>query len=177
MSGFNGTKDFGFFGSTTIGGGVFVSGFYGSFYDTTTQTSTINTPTAIQLNTTDFASGFVIENNTLGFPTRIKALNTGKYNLQFSAQLDRPSGGNPKQIDIWIRINNIDVPYTNTSLDIQANAGRLVAAWNFLLQLNANQYVEIMYSQDDAINIKTQPANLVIPYPATPSVIATIVQI
>lgn len=174
--GFLGAKEFGFIGSG-INQQVYFSGYSGSFYDTTTQTASINTPTAMKLNTTDFASGFVIENNVSGFPTRIKALNNGKYNLQFSAQFNRVSGGTAKQIDIWIRISETNVPNSNTTISVQANADKLVASWNWFIQLNANQYVEIMWNQNDAIDILYIPEDLVIPHPATPSVIATIVQI
>ena len=160
------------------GGAVGGSGLnYGSFYDTITQIAAIDTPTPMKLNTTDFVNGFSIENDLLGNPTRIKADRTGKYNLQFSAQLERTLGGNTRQVDIWIRINDIDVPFTNTSVNVQANAGRLVAAWNFFISLNANQYVQIMWAQNDTIYIAYDIANLTIPYPATPSVIATIVEV
>ena len=171
-----GNRSLGFFGGNSgTGGGSSLT--YGSFYDTTTQTAVINTPTPMKLNTTDFVNGFSIQNNLLGNPTRITAARNGRYNLQFSAQLERTSGGNTKQIDIWIRINGVDVAYSNTSVNLQANAGRLVAAWNFFLSLNANQYVELMWAQDDAIEIIYAPANLTIPLPATPSVIATIVEV
>lgn len=175
MSSF-GNRSLGFFGGNS-GTGSGSSLTYGSFYDTTTQTATIDTPTPMELNTTDFVNGFSIENDLLGNPTRIKAARNGRYNLQFSAQLERTSGGNTRQVDIWIRINDVDVPFTNTSVNVQANAGRLVAAWNFFISLNANQYVQIMWAQNDTIYIAYDIANLTIPYPATPSVISTIVEV
>ena len=174
MSGFLGAKDFGFLGG---GGGSYISGYYGSFYDTTTQNASINTPTAMKLNTTDFASGFVIENNTLGLPTRIKSLFGGKYNLQFSAQINRTSGGTQKQIDICTRVSENNIAWSNTAVSIQANSNKLVTAWNWFVELNPNQYVEIIWNQDDAIELLAIPEDLITPHPATPSVIATIVQI
>lgn len=171
-----GNRSLGFFGGNSgTGGGSSLT--YGSFYDTTTQTSTTDTPTPMKLNTTDFVNGFSIQNDLLGNPTRITANRNGRYNLQFSAQLDRATGGNTKHIDIWIRINNIDVPNSNTRVNLQANAGRLVAAWNFFISLNASQYVQLMFAQNDDITILYAPADLVIPNPATPSVIATIVEV
>lgn len=155
-----------------------VTKYYGSFYDTTTQSVASGAVKAIEYNTTDATatSGFSITNNALGRPTRITAAHTGVYNLQFSAQLNRTTGGNTKQIDIWIAVNDAPIPATATGLNVQANANKLVAAWNFFVQLNAGQYVEIMWTQDDAIDILyTAPFS---PVPvATPSVIATIQQV
>lgn len=152
-------------------------GYHGSFYDLTTQTNTSGQVKAIELGYTDSTctSGFTIANNTLGRPTRITAANTGVYNLQFSAQLNRTTGGQPKQIDIWIAVDGTDIPNSNTGITMQANDGKIVAAWNFFVKLNAGQYVELMWTQNDAIDILYEVAG--VNYPATPSVIATINQV
>lgn len=155
----------------TIPGGGVATPIFGSFYDTTTQTVTSGAVKAMELNTTALSGGVTIANNTLGRPTRITVNTTGIYNLQFSAQLNRTTGGNTKQIDIWLRTNEIDDPWSNTSLNIQANANKLVAAWNFFVSLTAGQYVELMWTQDDAIDIITLPAGP--NFPETPSVILT----
>lgn len=154
-----------------------IVGYRGSFYDTTTQSVTSGQVKAMELNTTDTDTtyGFSITNNALSRPTRITASNTGVYNLQFSAQLNRTTGGQPKQIDIWIRVNETDIPNSNTGITMQANDGKIVAAWNFFVKLNAGQYVEIMWTQNDAIDILAEVAG--VNYPATPSVIATINQV
>ena len=152
-------------------------GSYGSFYDTTTQTVTSGQVKAMELNTTDISctNGFVINNNNLGRKTRITASNNGIYNLQFSAQLNRTTGGNAKQIDIWIAIDGNTVPYSNSGITMQANNGKIIAAWNFFVPLNAGHYVEIMWTQNDAIEILAEAAG--VNFPATPSVIATISQV
>lgn len=152
--------------------------YYGSFYDTTTQSVASGAVKAMELNTTDATctSGFSIANNALGRPTRITAAHTGVYNLQFSAQLNRTSGGTAKQIDIWIAINGTPVPSTNTGITMQANDGKIVAAWNFFLKLTAGQYVELMWTQNDSIDILFEAATGSIPVD-TPSVIATISQV
>lgn len=153
-----------------------ITPYYGSFYDTTTQTVASGGVAAMKFNNVDSSatSGFSITTGTLGGPSRITAANTGVYNLQFSAQLNRTTGGTAKQIDIWIRKNNIDIADTNTGITMQANDGKIVAAWNFFVQINAGQYVEIMWSQNDDIEILYDGPNVTVPYPATPSVIATI---
>jgi len=153
-------------------------GYHGSFFDTTTQSVTSGAVKAMEFNNTDVTStnGFAITNNTLGRPTRITATYAGVYNLQFSAQLNRTSGGSTKQVDIWIAVNETPVPATATGVNVQANANKLVAAWNFFVPLNAGQYVELMWTQNDAIDILYEAATGVIPVD-TPSVIATINQV
>ena len=94
--------------------------------------------------------------------------------IQFSAQLKRTSGGSSKQVVVWLRVNGVDVADSATHVTLQANATFLVAAWNFFQQITAGQDVQIMWTQDDAIDIAYDAANLVIPYPATPSIILTV---
>lgn len=165
-------------GSSGVSGtsGTGFTSYYGSFYDTTTQSVTSGTIAAMEFNSVDSSctNGFTIANNGSGRPTRITAANTGVYNLQFSAQLSRLVGGTSKQIDIWIRKNSTDIADTATGITMQANDGKIVAAWNFFVQMNAGQYVEIMWTQNDDIQILYEGPNLTVPFPAIPSVIATI---
>jgi hypothetical protein len=135
---------------------------------------TINTAGPMKFNTTVLSSGVSIQNDLGGKPTQILIANAGVYNIQFSAQLQRTSGGTAKQVVIWLRKNGVDVPDSSTHLTVQANATYLLAAWNFFETFTAGQYAEIMWTQDDAISIVYDPANLVVPYPATPSIILTV---
>lgn len=147
---------------------------YGSFYSTETQYPVINTITAITYNNTDTSatSGISIVDTS-----KIKVDTDGVYNLQFSAQLNRLSGGVSRQVVIWLRKNGTDVPSTATHVTMQANADFLVASWNFYLQLNANEYAQLMMWQNDAIELIYEVANTSVPYPIVPSVILTIEKI
>jgi hypothetical protein len=144
---------------------------YGSFYDTTTQSVTSGTATAMKLNVTDISQGISVTNNLSGDPTQITVHDDGVYNLQFSAQLNRTTGGASKQVDIWLAINGNPVSFSTTGVTMQANANKLVAAWNFFVTLSGNDFVEIIWTQDDAINILAEAATAL--YPETPSVIVT----
>ena len=142
---------------------------YGSFYDTTTQTAAaINTAYAITFNTTDLSSGV-----TRGSPTsRIYVDRPNVYNVQFSAQLDKTSGG-VGLVWIWLRKNGVNVPDSAGQVRIQGNDAEIVTAWNYLVQLNAGDYIEIMWEVDDtSIQILYDAATAV--HPAIPSVILTV---
>jgi hypothetical protein len=150
--------------------------YYGSFYDTTTQTAlAANTAYAIKLNSTDLTatSGFSILIDGLGNKTIIKAANQGVYNIAFSAQLRRGSGGSAEQVNFWLKKNGVNVPFTNTVVSVQSNAGLLVAAWNFFIQMDAGAEAQLMWSTSTtAIDILYGAASGV--HPETPSVILTV---
>ena len=142
---------------------------YGSFYDTTDQTAAaINTAYAMTFNSTDLSVGV-----TIGSPTsRIYVDRPNVYNIQFSAQLIN-AGGGAHDAWIWMRKNGTDVPNTATALRVEGNNTQDVAAWNFLLQMNAGDYFELMWEvSDTALSLQTDPATAV--HPAIPSIILTV---
>jgi hypothetical protein len=142
---------------------------YGSFYDTTTQTAAaINTAYAMTFNTSDLSYGI-----TRGTPTsRIYVDTPNVYNVQFSAQLDKTSGG-AALVWIWLRKNGVNVPDSAGQIRIQGNNAETLAAWNYLVQLNAGDYVEIMWEVNDtSVIILADAASAV--HPSVPSVILTV---
>ena len=142
----------------------------GSFYENTTQTATANTPTAMLISQTNFLNDI-----SLAGTTGMQVNNAGYYNVQFSAQIYRTSGGTSQHVDIWLRVNGTDVANSNTRINVNNNSVYLVAAWNWFLLLGASDVVEIMWATTTAtIELRAEVANLIIPHPETPSVIATI---
>ena len=145
---------------------------YGSFYSTVTQTAAaINTAYGMTFNGTQVANGV-----TLGTPSsRVTVTYAGIYNFQFSAQLDKASGATG-HIYIWIRKNGVDVADSATVVAIQGTSAETVAAWNFVIQLAAGDYLELMWSVDD-INVQITAAAAAAPVPAIPSVLLTVTQV
>lgn len=145
---------------------------YGAFSDTTLQTiASINTAYAMTFNTTDATNGV-----SIGSPTsRIVVDNKGVYNVQFSAQLDKTSGA-AAVIHIWLRKNGVNVSNTTSRVVIQGTAAELVAAWNFVIQLEPTNYVELMWESNDA-DVVLLAASATSVYPAIPSVICTVTQV
>ena len=148
---------------------------YGQFYDTTSQSGSANTAYAMKLNSTSFASGVSIVSGS-----RISVENTGTYNLQFSAQLDRVAGSGVKPITVWLSITGSNVDNTSTIVIMSggAAASATVAAWNYLVPLNAGEYCELMWSTQDTNLQITASGSMSNPTrPAIPSVIATMTQV
>lgn len=151
---------------------------YGAFSDRTTQTVSANTSASLTFNTTDLANGV-----NIGSPSsRLVVTKTGIYNLQFSVQISISSGANGNAY-LWLRKNGTNQTYTNTGVYLQNANDKHVAAWNFVLSLNAGDYLElVMWAQGADIQALTET-----PIPGTgptgngnvgvPSIIATLTQI
>ena len=142
---------------------------YGQFFDTTTQTAaSANTPYAITFNTADVSSGVY-----LGTPSsRIYVDTDGVYNIIFSIQLDKTSGGTGL-FWVWPRVNGVDLPNSNSQVRVQGNDSELLVTVGYFLELVANDYFEIMFAVDDvSVEVTAFPSSAF--YPAIPSIILTV---
>lgn len=142
---------------------------HGGFYDTTTQAAAlINTAYPVTINSTTISDGVYI-----GTPTsRVYVDRVGTYNFQFSLQLHKASS-NAKNVYIWYRLNGVDAPYSATAVTLAGNSASVVAAWNFVVDMNEGDYFELVWSTDDTgcIIQSTSPGA---PVPSIPSVILTV---
>lgn len=150
---------------------------YGAFSDSTDQTGSVSSGTAMLFNAVDINDGVTIASNT-----RLTVPNTGIYNVQFSAQLKNTDNAQ-HDTTIWFRVDGVDVPNSATNITVPARKsagvyGYAVAAWNIFLSLTAAQYVEIIWLPGStAITLETLPAGVSPAYPAIPSAIVTVEQV
>lgn len=157
---------------------------YGSFYDTTIQAPASGVNVPIQFNSTDFVNtnGVSITNDGLLRPNLITFNSNGTYNIQFSLQLFRITGGSDANVFIWLRkrvgMLSIDIPYTNTRLVMGNNLEYLVASWNFFTNINDfnTEKIQLMWYHDANIELLYQ-SSPIIGQPDIPSVILTVNQI
>jgi len=150
------------------------TGYYGAFCSTGSQTNlTPNVSRSMVLETTEHSVGVSIVSGS-----RITVANSGVYNLQFSAQIEKTSNGTDT-IYVCFKKNGSNISRSNTGIDITKQAGssgKVVAAWNYIDTLIANDYLEIIWQSADVTMILAyEPAtgNL----PSIPSVIATLTQL
>jgi hypothetical protein len=146
---------------------------YGAFQDSTNQIAA-NTTTAYPMtfNTTDYSNGVSVVSNS-----RLTVKSYGIYNLQFSAQLVN-TDSSIHDMDIWFRKNGTNVPASNSRYSVPNSHGGVdghtIAALNYYIELNANDYVEIMWATDNtAVSIQQLATRTSPDTPSTPSVIAT----
>lgn len=148
---------------------------YGAFQDSTDQTAA-NTTTAyaLTLNTTDYENGIYLSNNS-----RLNVRNYGIYNIQFSIQIKNTTNDS-QDTDIWFRKNGTDVAASNSRFSMPArkstgDPSHLIAAMNFFMEMNAGDYVEIMWRVSDVgVSLEHYGTSTSPTRPAVPSAIVTL---
>ena len=141
----------------------------GAFTSTINQSGSAAVSQSMKFNTTDISNGVTLNGST----TQMLVTNAGTYNIQFSAQLVAVAGAD----DVWIWLKKNGTNVTNSAGRVTlANNEELIAAWNYAVEANANDYFELVWqtSGGDAVLLSnTATGNI----PAIPSVIATVTQV
>jgi len=155
------------------GGGKYVRFPYGAFQSGVDQTATVNTATAMTFNVTDYSNDVSVVSNS-----KITVINSGIYNLQWSGQFEN-ADTQLHDASVWIRVNGTDVVGSNGLISVPNKHGGVnghtIAAWNYFVQLNAGDYVQLMWSTDDAqVSLQYYAAGTSPTRPTTASVIATL---
>jgi hypothetical protein len=146
---------------------------YGSFYSTDTQAATvINTAKAITYNNADPAYGVYRDPAD---SSKIKVTRPAIYNVQFSVQIDKTSGGTG-QFYIWPAINGAAVTNSASLIQIQGNNSEIFSAANFFLPLSNGDYFQLYFSVSD-LSVQLQHFAAAAPVPAIPSIILTVMQV
>jgi hypothetical protein len=155
-----------------------VLGYWGSFYDTTTQTVTSTTQAyVIGLNSSDPDNdGVVVTEGSKIYPTT-----PGVYNISFSVQVSN-SDTQINDASFWYRKNGTDLPYSASILSIPNKHGgvngRIIFYVDIVLKLQPTDYIQLAWSATNtALSLETIPAGTIAPSPVSPSVIVSAVQI
>ena len=149
---------------------------YGSFIDTSTVAAVANVSAPVLFNGVNTNSSQVY----IGTPTsRIYITNAGVYNYQYSLQITN-SAAQIHTITVWIRQNGVDIVASSSEVNLPVKRGSVnsatILAVNYLIPVQAGDYIELMYVADDAaVSLTTIPASVVAPiHPAAPAVIITV---
>ena len=149
---------------------------YGQFWSNVTQTVVApQTEYRFALNNTDVINGNIAL-GTGASNSRIIINQTGIYNIQFSAQVDKnPVGSSTSSAYIWFKKNGTAVPDSAGFLTID-NAIQDVLTWNILANVaNVGDYYEIAYTASHTyVSFPTIAGNATVGYPASPSIIVTV---
>jgi hypothetical protein len=151
-------------------------GYWGSFWDTTTQTAAATgTAYAVTLNNADAANNGV----SVVSSSRVTFAYAGVYSLTFSIQFTNRSTQNGST-QIWLKKNGTNLADTNSHYDVPDKQGAAysseILTVNYVLTLAANDYVEVFWqTANTSVSIETIAASG--NYPLTPSVIFTAAQV
>jgi hypothetical protein len=153
-------------------------GYWGSFWDSTSQTATANTPTSILLRTSDTGSrGISIVSNS-----RITFDHAGIYSLTFSIQFSN-TDNSIHDINVWLRKNGVDVPASDSRFSVIARHGsvdgNVIGCVNFVLGVTTNDYLELIWATSNVAAYIHAEAAQTSPFahPSIPGIICTVVQV
>lgn len=157
---------------------------YGSFTNSATLSATVaNAPNYVKYLITEEANGVILAGLTPdNYYSSLKFEHAGTYNVQFSLQVSNIDN-TEHFLNIWARINDVDVPRTNTKVTVPKTAGgavgTVVPAWNYIFTMGVDDTFQLMYAVDDTRVVLPGIPALTSPYvePATPSVIITAQQV
>jgi hypothetical protein len=154
-------------------GNIHPPGLWGSFISTISQSAITSTLAYAMSAETGSGNGVSVVDNS-----KFTVVSAGTYNIQFSAQIEDTGNASQKTIDIWLSINGTPVDNSNTQLQINSNNGKVVAAWNFVVEMTAGQYAQIMWTATASSVLLLYTATQTNPTrPAVPSVIVTVTQV
>jgi hypothetical protein len=119
--------------------------YYCVFYDTAKQTAFTSTATPVKFNFKQIANKISIANNTANNPTRIVVLEAGIFQVNYHLQFIKSDAGTD-EIIVWFRKNSAAIAYTNNTYIIQGSGIKNTINNNFLLELDANDYIELFFS-------------------------------
>jgi hypothetical protein len=151
-------------------GGQYVDCPNGLFFSTTDQpivSANVAQPIDFPL---EYLSNAVYVN--AGTDSRIYVDVPGVYNFQFSGQL-RSASGSAKQVYIWIRRNTSDIGYSTHQYTVSGGNTHLNVSWNFNIDLDKDEYVEMRWSSDD-VNMTLEATDPTAPHPGMPSAVMAV---
>jgi len=137
------------------------------------QAPAANTAVPMYVNTTDFSNDITVVDQY-----KFTVAKAGLYNLQWSGQFNN-TDTTEHDGSVWLRIDGVDVPGSTGFIAVVSSHGGIdghgIIGWNYYVQLNAGQNVQIWWSTTnekltlECYGPSTGPAR-----PSTASVVATL---
>jgi len=151
-------------------GGQYIDCPNGLFFNTASQTfAATNTAYPVVFNATYLSNSVQLQS---GSTSRVEALVGGIYNFQYSAQV-LSNSGSAKELAIWIRRDGTDIGYSTRVFTDSDNNHRNTKSWNFNIDLQAGQYIEIIAAVTDT-NLWLDAATASAPRTGVPSSVMTV---
>jgi hypothetical protein len=151
-------------------GGQYIDCPNGLFFNTADQTfAVINTAYPVVFSATYLSNAVQLQS---GSTSRVEALVGGIYNFQYSGQV-LSSSGSAKELAIWIRRDGTDIGYSTRVFTDSVNNHRNTTSWNFNIDLQAGQYIEIVAAVTST-DLWLDAAAAASPAPAVPSSVMSV---
>jgi hypothetical protein len=137
------------------------------------QAPAANTAVPMYVNTTDFSNDVTVVDQY-----KFTAVKAGLYNLQWSGQFNN-SDTSEHDGSVWLRIDGVDVPGSTGYIAVVSSHGGIdghgIIGWNYYIQLNAGQNVQIWWSTTNTkLTLECYGPSTSPTRPSTASVVATL---
>lgn len=153
-----------------VNGGQYIDCPNGLFFSTTDQPiAAVNTAQPIDFPI-EYLNNAVRVNS--GTDSRVYVDIGGVYNFQFSGQL-RSGSASAKQVYIWIARNGTDIGYSTHQYTISGANTHLNISWNFDIDLDKDEYIEMQWASDD-IDMTLEAAAATAVHPGMPSAVMAV---
>lgn len=151
-----------------INGGQYVECPNGLFFNTADQFFAVpNTAYPVVFNQTYLHNAVDLTSST-----RAVIGVSGIYNFQYTGQV-LSSSSSAKTIYIWIRRNGTNIGYTTRATTVAANSQYSPVTWNFDIDMQAGDYLELMASVTD-IDLHLESETASGGHPGIPSSVLTV---
>lgn len=155
---------------TGSNGGRFIDKPNGLFWDNADQAlGAVNVAQPVRFNQTYLNNGMSINGLTT---SEITVAYSGVYNFQFNGIL-RSASASSKIAYIWINRNGTDIGYTAREYLISGSGGVLEINWNFNIDMEAGQYIQIMWTGNN-IDLALDAVAPTSPHPGIPSAVVAV---
>ena len=158
--------------SAVIGrnGGQYVECPNGLFFNTGEQLfAAINTAYPVVFNQTYLDNAVGLQT---GSTSRIQVTVSGVYNFQYTGQV-LSTNSSAKNIYLWLRRNGITIGYSTRVRTVAANNQSSPIAWNFNIDMQAGDYMELVASVTDT-NLHLHAEAAAGAHPGIPSSVLTV---
>lgn len=148
---------------------------YAVAYNSVDHTASVNTETLIDFDTPSVTNGISFSNNT-----RFTVSTPGLYEFIVTSQIERIANSGSDKVYFWLKKNGSNVPDTTSTVSVVGNANTAadIITKNFVIVLEANDYVEFAWAVTTAdIVLKAFPTGSNPTRPATPSAKVTATRI
>lgn len=151
-------------------GGQYIDNPNALFFNTASQVlASANTAYPVVFNATYLSNLIALQS---GSTSRIQVDTPGVYNFQFTGQA-LSTNSSAKDMDLWIRRNGIDIGYSTRSVTIESNNHASPITWSFNIDLQANDYIELMVAVTD-VDMRLFASAAASPHPGVPSAVMTV---
>lgn len=149
-------------------GGQYIDNPNGLFFSTASQTpAAVNTGYPVTFNQT-YLNNYVSVVDSSKFTVAIG----GVYNFQYTGSVQSTSSS-AKNIFFWIVRNGTTIGYSCAPYTLSGSGTYGRVAWNFSIDLDAGEYVQIYWgASDTTVSLTTVAASA--PYPAIPAGICAV---